>query len=173
MKLKHLVISGIATILGTAIAGNAISQELTADQRTVVCRLKTEVDQRSSNGQKLVFVPLLARVRKQVSSPFRATLHADTEYVFVATCDGNCKDLNLTLTDANGQEIAASQKTGEIATISFTPASQGEYQVTAKPGECTNAEGCNFGMGIFVPTSANVPNASKIPAELVQFRGCP
>ncbi|NJR25617.1 MAG: hypothetical protein HC786_27500 [Richelia sp. CSU_2_1] len=172
MKLKHLVISGIAVILGTAIAGNAISQEFTADQRTVVCRLKTEVDQRSSNGQKLVFVPLLARVRKQVSSPFRATLHADTEYVFVATCDGNCKDLNLTLTDANGQEIAASQKTGEIATISFTPSSQGEYQVTAKPGECTNAEGCNFGMGIFVPASANVPNASKIPAELVQFRAC-
>lgn len=172
MKLKHLVISGIAVILGTAIAGTAISQELSADQRTVVCRLKTEVDQRKSNGQKLVFVPLLARVRKQVSSPFRATLHPDTEYVFVATCDGNCKDLNLTLTDANGQEIAASQKTGETATISFTPPSQGEYQVTAKPGECTNAEGCSFGMGIFVPTSANVPNASKIPAELAQFRLC-
>lgn len=172
MKLKHLVISGIAVILGTAIAGTAISQELTADQRTVVCRLKTEVDQRKSNGQKLVFVPLLARVRKQVSSPFRATLQPDTEYVFVATCDGNCKDLNLTLTDANGQEIAASQKTGETVTISFTPGSQGEYQVTAKPGECTNAEGCSFGMGIFVPANANVPNASKIPAELAQFRLC-
>ncbi|MGL5063268.1 MAG: hypothetical protein ACRC62_25080 [Microcoleus sp.] len=172
MKLKHLVISGIAVILGTAIAGNAISQELSADQKTVVCRLKTEVDQRKSNGQKLVFVPLLSRVRKQVSSPFRATLHPDIEYVFVATCDGNCKDLNLTLTDASGQQIAASQKTGELVTISFTPPSQGEYQVTAKPGECTTAEGCSFGMGIFVPASVNVPNASKLPAELAQFRFC-
>jgi hypothetical protein len=172
MKIKHLVISGTALILGIAIAGNAISQELSADQKTVVCRLKTEVDQRKSNGQKLVFVPLLAKVRKQVSSPFRATLHPDIEYVFVATCDGNCKDLNLTLTDANGQQIAASQKSGELATISFTPPSQGEYQLTAKPGECTTAEGCNFGMGIFIPASANVPNASKLPAELAQFRLC-
>ncbi len=172
MKIKHLVISGIALLLGTAIAGNAIAQELTNDQKTAVCRLKTEVDQRKSNGQKLVFVPLLAQVRKQVSSPFRATLHPDIEYTFVATCDGNCKDLNLTLTDASGQQIAASQKTGELVTISFTPPSQGEYQLTAKPGECNNAEGCSFGMGIFVSTSASVPNASKLPAEIAQFKLC-
>lgn len=172
MNIKHLVISGMALLLGTAIVGNAIAQELTAEQKTVVCRLKTEVEQRSSNGQKLVFVPLIGKVRSSVSSPFRATLHPDVEYVFAATCDGNCKDLNLTLKDANGQEIAASQKSGELTTISFTPPSQGEYQVTAKPGECTNAEGCSFGMGIFVPASASVPNASKIPAELAQFRLC-
>ncbi len=172
MNFKHLVISGLAPILVTAIVGNAIAQELTADQKTVVCRLKTEVDQRKGSGQKLVFVPLLGRVRKQVSSPFRAALHPDVEYVFVATCDGNCRDLNLTLADADGQEIAASQQTGELASISFTPPSQGEYQITAKPGECTNAEGCSFGMGIFVPVSASVPNASKIPAELAQFQLC-
>lgn len=172
MNIKHLVISGMALLLGTAIVGNAVAQELTAEQKTVVCRLKTEVEQRSSNGQKLVFVPLIGKVRNQVSSPFRATLHPDIEYVFAATCDGNCKDLNLTLKDVNGQEIAASQKSGEVTTISFTPPSQGEYQVTAKPGECTNAEGCSFGMGIFVPASASVPNASKIPAELAQFQLC-
>ncbi|MFB8793029.1 MAG: hypothetical protein U7126_02070 [Microcoleus sp.] len=172
MNIKHLTISGLALLLGTVIVGNAIAQELTNEQKTVICRLKTEVQQRKSNGQKLVFVPLFGTVRKQVSSPFRATLHPDVEYVFVGTCDGNCKDLNLTLKDASGQEIAASQKAGELATISFTPPSQGEYQITAKPGECTNAEGCSFGMGIFVPTSANVPNASKIPAELAQFRLC-
>jgi len=172
MNIKHLTISGLALMLGTVIVGNAIAQELTNEQKTVICRLKTEVQQRKTNGQKLVFVPLFGTVRKQVSSPFRATLHPDVEYVFAATCDGNCKDLNLTLKDASGQEIAASQKAGELATISFTPPSQGEYQITAKPGECTNAEGCSFGMGIFVPTSANVPNASKIPAELAQFRLC-
>jgi hypothetical protein len=172
MNFKHLVISGLALILGTAIVGNAIAQELTDDQKTVVCRLKTEVDQRKGNGQKLVFVPLLGQVRKQVTSPFRATLHPDVEYVFVATCDGNCQDLNLSLKDASGQEIAASQKTGELASISFTPPSQGEYQITAKPGECTKAEGCSFGMGIFVPASASVPNASNIPAEIAQFGLC-
>ena len=173
MNFKHLVISGMAVLLGTAIVGNAIAQELTQDQKTVVCRLKIEVDQRKGNGQKLVFVPLLGQVRKQVSSPFRATLHPDVEYVFVATCDGNCQDLNLSLKDASGKEIAASQKTGDLALISsFTPPSQGEYQITAKPGECTKAEGCSFGMGIFVPASASVPNASKIPAEIAQFRLC-
>ncbi|TAG91156.1 MAG: hypothetical protein EAZ09_18830 [Oscillatoriales cyanobacterium] len=172
MNIKHLVISGIVLILGTVMVGNAIAQELTNEQKTVTCRLKTEVDQRKSNGQKLVFVPLFGTVKKQVSSPFRATLHPDIEYVFAATCDGNCQDLNLTLQDANGMEIAASQKTGELATISFTPPSQGEYQITAKPGQCTSADGCSFGMGIFVPASASVPNASKLPTELAPFRLC-
>ncbi len=172
MNIKNLVISGLVLLLGTAIVGKAIAQELTQEQKTVTCRLKTEVDQRKGNGQKLVFLPLIGTVRKQVSSPFRATLHPDMEYVFVATCDGNCQGLNLTLKDANGMEIAASQNTGELATISFTPPSQGEYQITAKPGECAKAEGCSFGMGIFVPASASVPNASKIPAEIAQFRVC-
>ncbi|MEG4404585.1 hypothetical protein [Microcoleus sp. MON2_D5] len=172
MNFKHLVISGLALILGTAIVGNAIAQELTDNQKTVICRLKTEVDQRKGNGQKLVFVPLLGQVRKQVSSPFRATLHPNVEYVFVATCDGNCQDLSLALKDASGQEVAVSQKTGELASISFTPPSQGEYQISAKPGECTTAEGCSYGLGIFVPASANVPNASRIPAEIAQFRLC-
>lgn len=172
MKIENLVISGMALLLGTAIVGTAIAQELTEGQKTVVCRLKTEVEQRKSNGQKLVLVPLFGKVRSSVSSPFRATLHPDVEYVFAATCDGNCQDLNLTLKDASGKEIAASQKTGELSTISFTPPSQGEYQLTAKPGQCTNAEGCSFGMGIFVPASANVPNSSKIPADLAQFRLC-
>ncbi|MEG4276286.1 hypothetical protein QUA62_02115 [Microcoleus sp. MON1_C1] len=172
MNFKHLVISGLALILGTAIVGNAIAQELTDNQKTVICRLKTEVDQRKGNGQKLVFVPLLGQVRKQVSSPFRATLHPNVEYVFVATCDGNCQDLKLALKDASGQEVAVSQKTGELASISFTPPSQGEYQISAKPGECTTAEGCSYGLGIFVPASANVPNASRIPADIAQFRLC-
>ncbi|MEP6517262.1 hypothetical protein [Microcoleus vaginatus] len=172
MNFKHLVISGLALILGTAIVGNAIAQELTENQKTVICRLKTEVDQRKGNGQKLVFVPLLGQVRKQVSSPFRATLHPNVEYVFVGTCDGNCQDLNLSLKDESGKEIAASQKTGELASISFTPPSQGQYQITAKPGECTTAEGCSYGLGIFVPASASVPNASRIPAEIAQFRLC-
>ncbi len=172
MNIKHLVISGVVLILGTAMVGNAIAQELTNEQKTVTCRLKTEVEQRKKNGQKLVFVPLLGTVKKQVSSPFRATLHPDVEYVFAATCDGNCQDLNLTLQDVNGMEIAASQKAGEMASISFTPPSQGEYQITAKPGECKNAEGCSFGMGIFVPVNASVPNASKLPTELAPFRLC-
>ena len=172
MNIKHLTISGIALLLGTAMVGTAIAQELTDGQKTVTCRLKNEFEQRSSNGQKLVFWPLIGTVRKQVSSPFRATLHPDTEYTFVATCDGNCQDLSLTLKDASGQEIGASQKTGELVSISFTPPSQGEYQITAKPGECTKAEGCSFGMGIFVPTSASVPNASKLPADIAQFRLC-
>ncbi|XZN90298.1 MAG: hypothetical protein ACM65M_22115 [Microcoleus sp.] len=172
MNTKHLVISGIALLLGTAMVGKAIAQELTNEQKTVTCRLKTEIEQRKSQGKKLVFVPLFGTVRKQVSSPFRATLHPDVEYIFAATCDGNCQDLNLTLTDANGKEIATSQKAGELATISFTPPSQGEYQITAKPGECTKAEGCSFGMGIFAPANASIPNASKIPPELAQFRVC-
>ena len=172
MNFKHLVISGLALLLGTTIVGNAIAQGLTDDQKTVVCRLKTEFDQRKGNGQKLVFVPLLGQVRNQVSSPFRATLHPNVEYVFVATCDGNCQDLNLSLKDASGQEVAVSQKTGELASISFTPPSQGEYQISAKPGECKTAEGCSYGMGIFVPASASVPNASRIPAEIAQFQLC-
>ncbi|HLO50094.1 MAG TPA: hypothetical protein VK211_16890 [Kamptonema sp.] len=172
MKIKHLVLSGIALTFGAGVVGTAIAQQLTNEQKTVVCRLKNEVAQQKGKGNKLVFLPLLGKVRKQVETPFRATLYPNIEYIFVGACDENCKDLNLRLKDLSGQVVAESQNVDGLPVITFTPPSESEYQIAAKPGECTTANGCNFGMGIFAPTSVNVPNASKLPAELAQFQMC-
>ncbi|MDF0553389.1 hypothetical protein [Kamptonema sp. UHCC 0994] len=172
MKIKHLVLSGIAILLGAAVVGTAVAQQLTNEQKTVVCRLKNEVAQQKGKGNKLVFLPLLGKVRKQVETPFRATLYPNIEYIFVAACDENCKDLNLALKDLSGEVVATSENVDSLPVITFTPPSESEYQIGAKPGECTTAKGCNFGMGIFAPRSANVPNASKLPDELAQFQMC-
>ncbi|CBN57794.1 hypothetical protein PN499_16035 [Kamptonema animale CS-326] len=172
MKIKHLVLSGIALLLGATVVGTAVAQQLTKEQNTVICRLKNEVAQQKGKGNKLVFLPLLGKVRQQVETPFRATLYPDIQYTFVGTCDENCKGLNLALKDMSGQVIATSETVDSLPVITFTPPSESEYQIGAKPGECTTTKGCNFGMGIFAPSSANVPNASKIPAELAQFQMC-
>lgn len=171
MKLNRWILSGIAFLGGVTLIGTAIAQELTNEQKTVICRLKQEVEQQQGNGNKLVFAPLFGRVRNQVESPFRATLYPDVEYTVVGGCDENCQDLNLTVKNSSGEVVASGEKNNNLLIATFTPAAESEYQVTAKPGNCTTTT-CNFSMGIFVPTAANVPNASKLPAELAQFRLC-
>lgn len=172
MKIKNLLLPGITLILAAAFIGTAIARDLTSDQKGVVCRLRNEVQQRRGNGYKLVFWPLIGKVRKQAESPFRATLYPGTEYIFVGACDENCQGLNLALKDVNSQVVAASEKTEALPVLAFTPSVEGEYQVAAKPGECTTPNGCSFGMGIFAPVAANIPNASRLPEELAQFQFC-
>jgi hypothetical protein len=172
MKIKHLILGGITFLLGATVVGTAIAQQLTNEQKTVICNLKTQVEQQKAKGNKLVFIPLLGKVRNQVETPFRAILHPNVDYIFIGVCDENCQDLNLVLKDLNGQVMTFSKNPEGLPIIAFTPTSEGEYQIIASPGNCSITEGCNFGMGIFAPLSANIPNASKIPSKLAQFQVC-
>jgi hypothetical protein len=172
MKIKHLMLGGITLLLGATVVGTAIAQQLTNEQKAVICKLKTQVEQQQAKGNKLVFVPLLGKVRNQVQTPFRAILHPNVDYTFIGACDENCQDLNLVLKDLNGQVMAFSKNPEGLPIIAFTPTSESEYQIIATPGECSIAEGCSFGMGIFAPLSATIPNASKIPPKLAQFQLC-
>lgn len=171
MDTKKLVLGGIGLVLGSAIVATAASVELSVEQEQVICKLKETVEQQEGAGKKLVFWPLIGKVKERVEVPFTAKLSSNTSYTILAVCDDNCNDLNLTLKNQQGEKIANDEKQDGIPVISFTPTEKSDYRITARPDKCST-ELCEFGMVLFVPESVDLDVASELPDDLYLFKFC-
>ncbi|MDJ0515762.1 MAG: hypothetical protein QNJ74_05650 [Trichodesmium sp. MO_231.B1] len=171
MDTKKLVLGGIGLILGGAIVATAASIELSLEQEQVICKLKDTVEAQEKAGKKLVFWPLIGKVKERVEVPFTAKLSSDVSYTILGVCDDNCTDLNLTLKNQEGNKIANDEKEDGIPVISFTPTENSDYRITARPDKCVT-EKCEFGMVLFVPESVDLDVASELPEELYLFKFC-
>ncbi|MGB3511650.1 MAG: hypothetical protein WBA93_20905 [Microcoleaceae cyanobacterium] len=171
MDTKKLVLAGVSFVLGSAMIGTAASLELSLEQEQVICKLKETVEEQEKAGNKLVFWPLIGKVKERVEVPFTAKLSSDTSYTILGVCDDNCNDLNLTLKNEQGEKIANDEKEDGIPVISFTPTEKSDYRITARPDKCST-ETCEFGMVLFVPESVELEVASELPEELYLFKFC-
>ncbi|MGD1715157.1 hypothetical protein [Dapis sp. BLCC M172] len=171
MDTKKLVLGGVGFVLASAIVATAASIELSLEQEQVICKLKETVEAQEKAGKKLVFWPLIGKIKERVEVPFTAKLSSNTSYTILGVCDDNCSDLNLTLKNEQGEKIANDEKENDIPVISFTPTENSDYRITARPDKCTT-EKCEFGMVLFVPKSAELDVASELPEELYLFKFC-
>lgn len=171
MDTKKLVLTGVGFVLGSAMIATAASLELSVEQEQVICKLKETVEEQKKAGRKLVFWPLIGKVKEKAEVPFTAKLASDTSYTILGVCDDNCNDLNLTLKNEQGDNIANDEKEDGIPVISFTPTEKSDYRITARPDKCST-ETCEFGMVLFVPESVELEVASDLPEELYLFKFC-
>ncbi len=171
MDAKKLVLGGIGLILGGAMVASAATIELSLEQEQVICKLKETVEAQEKAGRKLVFLPLIGKIKEKVEAPFTAKLSSNISYTILGVCDNNCSDLNLTLKNQKGKKIANDEKQDGIPVISFTPTEKSDYKITARPDKCTT-EKCEFGMVFFVPKSVELDVGSKLPEELYVFKFC-
>ncbi|NER01983.1 MAG: hypothetical protein F6K17_04695 [Okeania sp. SIO3C4] len=171
MDTKKLALGGVGLVLVSAIVATAASVELSVEQEQVICKLKETVEQQEKAGKKLVFWPLIGKVKERVEVPFTAKLSSNTSYTILGVCDDNCNDLNLTLKNQQGEKIANDEKQDGVPVISFTPTENNDYRITARPDKCST-EQCEFGMVLFVSESVDLDVASKLPDELRLFKFC-
>ena len=154
MDAKKLVLGGIGLILGGAMVASAATIELSLEQEQVICKLKETVEAQEKAGRKLVFLPLIGKIKEKVEAPFTAKLSSNISYTILGVCDNNCSDLNLTLKNQKGNKIANDEKQDGIPVISFTPTEKSDYKITARPDKCTT-EKCEF-----IDTPSPRPTAS-------------
>jgi len=171
MNTKKLVLGGVGFVLASATMVTAASIELSLEQEKVICKLKEKVEAQEKADQKLVFWPLIGKVKEEVEVPFTAELSSNTSYTILGVCDDNCSGLNLTLRNEQGEKIANDEKKDGIPVISFTPTENSDYQITARPNKCAT-EKCEFGLVLFVPQNVELDVASYLPEELYLFKFC-
>ncbi|MGK7922424.1 MAG: hypothetical protein AB4080_20710 [Trichodesmium sp.] len=171
MDTKKLVLGGVSFVLASGMIGTAASIELSFEQEQVICKLKDTVEEQERAGNKLVFWPLIGKVKERVEVPFTAKLSSDVSYTILGVCDDNCSGLNLTLENKQGDKIDKDQKQDGVPVISFTPTENSDYRITARPDKCST-EKCEFGMALFVRESVELDVASELPEELYLFKFC-
>jgi len=171
MNTKKLVLGGVGFVLASTIVATVAKAGVSPEQEQVICRLRETVDAQEKAGKKLVFWPLMGKVKEKVEVPFTAKLSSNISYTILGVCDDNCTDLNLTLKNEKGEKVANDEKENGIPVISFTPTEKSDYKITAQPDKCTT-EKCEFGMVLFVPKSADLDVASKLPEKISLFDFC-
>ncbi|MGL5083345.1 MAG: hypothetical protein ACRC8A_17840 [Microcoleaceae cyanobacterium] len=171
MKRTHLFTwSGIVLLLGMSLFGTAVARELSAEEKAVVCKLRDVAEEAGKDGYDLAFWPVVRKGPAQVSAPLTILLDPSVEYVFVGYCDENCSDVGLSVNTLAGEELRSEQD--DLSVLTFEPPYTERYELRLKMANCSTEGGCVFGLGIFAPKGATVPNASVLPKELAQFDLC-
>jgi hypothetical protein len=89
------------------------------------------------------------RLNEGESESITISLKAGVEYGFVATCDNDCNDLDLELTDDDGYVMTEDVDVDDNPLISFTPRFDGNYDLQIAMADC-RIEPCAYGASMFV-----------------------
>ncbi|MGB3188652.1 MAG: hypothetical protein WBB43_04400 [Limnoraphis sp.] len=170
MKRKHLIWQGMTLLVGTMFFGTAIARELSEQEKTVVCRLNEVVAEAGRDGYELIFWPVVRKGPPRISAPLTIKLDPSVEYLFVGYCDENCSDVQLRIANLSGEELGAEEDV--LSVLTFEPPYTDDYELSLRMADCTNEDGCFYGLGILAPKGAAVPYASRLPKELAQFELC-
>lgn len=149
MNKKYPAIAAIALLLSAALSASVSAKGREELEQTVVAKLEAAKEALKLEGDlKLAFPPTVGQLTEGASAPYTMQLNAGTEYTIVALCDEDCSDINLSLTDMYGNEIAADMNDDDYPLITLTPPWTGRFQANAIVQTCS-ANFCYFGLGVF------------------------
>lgn len=146
--MKNQIRAAIAIIIGTAFLVPAVT--LAANQNRVMTRLLDTVAKQSLKGYTRPnnAIPRMGTLDEgnQIAIPIK--LSKGKKYGFAAVCDASCNDIDLSLKDANGEEIGVDNGEQETAVVKYTADKTGQYYLAVDMASCNEAE-CAYGVGLY------------------------
>lgn len=79
---------------------------------------------------------------------FEVTLEAGREYAIIGFCDNDCSDLDLVLTDADGDMVDSDVAGDDYPVVEVEPGRNGTYNLRVVMAACS-VEPCFYGVGVF------------------------
>jgi hypothetical protein len=70
------------------------------------------------------------------------------DYVLVANCDADCRDVDLVLTEPDGREVLADRLLDDQAVLTVPSSHKGSHKVRVSMASCGRGP-CRFGLGVF------------------------
>lgn len=84
----------------------------------------------------------------RASADFTIDLQRGFTYTLLGVCDEDCSDIDLSISDENGEEIDSDYKDDDVPILEVTPGRSGNYRVHVYMAGCTN-EPCYYGVATF------------------------
>jgi hypothetical protein len=81
-------------------------------------------------------------------SEFELQLEGGRTYIIVGVCDGDCTDLDMSLTTASGQDVDSDFEDDDVPMVTVEVPSGGTYNLMVRMAACSVAP-CGFGVGVF------------------------
>lgn len=139
MKLKSLLLAAAALLVSTTAEAQANIVRTQLDSAVVLMR-----------GQG--FVPVDDAVTGTLATgadeEFEVDLEAGVTYMIVAVCDGDCSDLDLVLSDDEGEEMESDRKMDDLPMLAFENENDVTAVLSVQMATCSTGQ-CHYGVRIF------------------------
>lgn len=125
------------------------SSSITAQSYTesVWNQIQSAYDDRSDDGYS-VSNYIIGTIKEDDDNTWTFYFSSSKEFYIQGFCDTDCNDLDLYLTDSDGDEIDKDILDDDFPIISFDPNVSGRYSVKVSMYAC-EVEPCYFGLAIF------------------------
>lgn len=139
----------VAATVGLAIAvGTAHAQSDNQWRSQVESYLKQAAKTLTERDYEQTHETQIGSLHDDENDAFTLTLHAGTKYALVGVCDNDCKDLDLVLYDADGNQVDADIQNDDYPLVQVTPSETQRYRVKVIMADCrTNP--CWYGIGVY------------------------
>lgn len=141
----------IRTTTVALIAALALPSVARADQYENQVRaqmMSTVTTTASRAGYSLDGEMKVGRIRQGERYSYSFDIPTGGEYMLVANCDSDCHDVDLSLTETNGQAVAADRDDDDLAVVKVPAGHPGRHSVTVSMADC-HVGACRFGLALF------------------------
>ncbi len=99
-------------------------------------------------GYSLTHDPFIDVLDHGRSDYITLNLRAGKSYGIVGVCDRDCRDLDISLYDSQGNRVASDLGDDDIPTITINPSRSGTYRIRVDMASC-DTRNCYYGIGAF------------------------
>lgn len=140
MKLPFIALAAVAAAL-VAVPEQAQAQDI------VTTQLDSAVVLMGGRGFTPADEPVRGALAQGDDEEFELDLEDGTEYVVVGVCDGDCSDLDLVLTDDEGEEVESDRAMDDVPVLTISGQS-GSFVLSVQMATCS-ASRCGYGVRVF------------------------
>ena len=142
MKLKPLALALACAALFCATPARA--QQGRALVRMLLDSATTLVE---NEDFQRVQAPVYGSLEEGEDEEFEMRVRAGQTYVFVGVCDENCSDLDIIVTDADGDELESDVELDDTPMVMLQ--ARQTMKITVKVSMATCRDDCHYGMGLY------------------------
>lgn len=139
MKLPLIALAAIAAAL--------VSAPTQAQPGTVTMQFDTADARMSSAGYSPVDEIVRGTLAQGADEEFELDLDASSSYVVVAYCDGRCTDVDLVLSDDEGEEVDSDLAADDYPVVAVQGRG-GTFVLTVRMATCS-ADECHYGVRVY------------------------
>ena len=139
MKLPFIALAAAAAAL--------LSAPAQAQQEIVTTQLDSAVSLMRAQGFTPADEPVRGTLAQGADEEFELDLEAGTNYFVVGVCDGGCSDLDLVLTNSEGEEVEADRELDDVPMLAIE-GQRGSFVLAVQMATCSSAQ-CHYGVRVF------------------------
>ncbi len=141
--------AAVAVTVALAFVARPASAQSENRWRTQVeSQLKNAAKTLSDKGYEQTHETQIGSLHDNENDSFTLTLHSGTTYALVGVCDNDCKDLDLVLYDADGNQVDSDIGPDDVPIVQVTPSETQRYRVKVIMANCQTSP-CWYGIGVY------------------------